>query len=132
MTAEEGEGSPQHTISGIVVHPLCVHHIVHRHHIVLLSIAARPHTPQLLHVRTDTEEQAHVHTERPDIRSSFTRDPKDGEVPVVVEFDEFAFVDCADTELPLDGGDEGGALEKGTGEGFNDLLNWASVSQCPV
>ena len=37
---------------------------------------------------------------------------------VVVEFNELALVDGPDTELTLDGGDQRGPLEEGTGQGF--------------
>jgi hypothetical protein len=63
-----------------------------------------------------------MHTQRPNVRSGFARDPKDGEVSIIVEFEEAAFVDCADSELPFDGGDEGGPLEEGSGQCLDDLL----------
>jgi hypothetical protein len=37
---------------------------------------------------------------------------------VVVEFEQLAFVDGPDTQLALDGGNEGRTLEEGTGEGL--------------
>jgi hypothetical protein len=42
-------------------------------------------------------------------------------VAVVVELDQLALVDRADTQLALDGGNKGRALEQGAGEGLESL-----------
>lgn len=57
-------------------------------------------------------------TQSPDVCSSFARYPEDGQVSVVVEFNEFARVDGSNSELTLDGGDERGSLEECSSEGF--------------
>lgn len=59
-----------------------------------------------------------MHAEGTDVGSSLARDPEDTEVALVVELDELGLVDGTDTELTLDGRDEGRALEEGSGEGF--------------
>lgn len=61
-----------------------------------------------------------MYTEGSDVRASLAADPKDAEVAVVVELNQLRFVDGSDTELTLDGGNQGGALEEGTGEELED------------
>jgi hypothetical protein len=72
-------------------------------------------------VRANTEQQTQMHAERPDIGTGLARHPEDTEVAVVVELDQLALVDRTDTELALDGRDEGRALEQGTGQGLEGL-----------
>jgi hypothetical protein len=104
------------TIPGVVVQPLSIQHVVHRHNVVRLSHRSTPDPPQLLHVPSYSQQQSEVDAERTDVRSCLARDPEDGEVALVVELDEVALVDGSDSELTLDGGDEGGSLEEGSGE----------------
>jgi hypothetical protein len=75
-------------------------------------------TTQLLHVSTDTEKETQVHAKSSDIGTSLAADPEDTKVAVIVKLDELALVDCSDTQLTLDGRDQGGALEQSTGEGL--------------
>jgi len=72
-------------------------------------------------VRTDAKQQSQVHAERPDVGAGLARHPEDAEVAVVVELNQLALVDRADTELALDGRNEGRALEKGAREGLEGL-----------
>lgn len=65
-----------------------------------------------------------MHTKRSNVRSSFARDPEDGEMTVVVEFDEVALVDGSDSQLSLDGRNEGRSLEECSRERFE------STSEC--
>jgi hypothetical protein len=67
-------------------------------------------------VPSNAEKETEMDAERPDVRSSLARDVEDGESPLVVELDESRGVDSSDSELPLDGGDEGRSLEEGSGE----------------
>lgn len=67
------------------------------------------------------EEQTQVHAEGTDIGAGLAGHPKDAEVAVVVELDQLALVDRADTQLALDGRNEGRALEESTGEGLESL-----------
>lgn len=71
-----------------------------------------------MHVTADTEQQSEVDAEGTNIRSSFTADPEDTEVTIIVEFDQLGLVDGADTELTFDGRDERRPLEQSTGEGL--------------
>lgn len=57
-------------------------------------------------------------TERSNICASFAADVEDGEVAVIVKLKELLAVDGTDAELTLDGRDERGALEEGTGQNF--------------
>lgn len=56
-----------------------------------------------------------------DISSGLARNPEHAEVAVVVEVNELALVDGADTELTLDGGNQGGSLEESAGKGLESL-----------
>lgn len=87
-------------------------------HVVVLGHGTRPDTAELLHVGTNTQKQTQVDTESTDIGTGLTAHPEDTEVAVVVELVQLALVDGTDTELTLDGGDERGTLEEGTGEGL--------------
>jgi hypothetical protein len=69
-------------------------------------------------VRTDTEQETEMDTECSDIGTSFTRDPEDTQVSLVVVFEHLGFVDRSDTQLTLDGGDQGRSLEQGTCQGL--------------
>jgi len=50
--------------------------------------------------------------------TSLAADPEDTEVAVVVELDDLALVDGTDTQLALDGRDQGRTLEESTSEGL--------------
>jgi hypothetical protein len=69
-------------------------------------------------VSSNAEQESQVHAEGTDVGSSLARDPEDSKVTLVVELDELGLVDGANTELTLDGRDEGRALEEGSGEGL--------------
>jgi hypothetical protein len=69
-------------------------------------------------VTADTEEETKVDTEGTDVGTGLARDVEDGKLALVVELEELARVDGADTELPLDSGDERRALEERTSEGL--------------
>jgi hypothetical protein len=69
-------------------------------------------------VSTNTEQQTQVNTESTDVGTSLTADPEDTEVALIVELVQLALVDGTDTELTLDGRDQGRTLEKSTSEGL--------------
>ena len=73
-----------------------------------------------------------MHAERSNVRSSFARDPEDGEMTVVVEFDEVALVDGSDSQLSLDGGNERRSLEECSGERFESPGEGLLPSQTSV
>lgn len=53
-----------------------------------------------------------------DVGTGLAGDPEDTEVAVVIELDDLGLVDGTDTELTLDGRDQGRALEQSTGQGL--------------
>lgn len=67
-------------------------------------------------MRADTKQQTQMNTQSTDVSASFAADPEYTEVTVIVEFIKLALVNCADTELTLDCGDQRRTLEKGTSE----------------
>jgi hypothetical protein len=69
-------------------------------------------------VSTNTEQQTQVNTESTDVGTSLTADPEDTEVALIVELVQLALVDGTDTELTLDGRDQGRTLEESTSEGL--------------
>lgn len=111
--AEEG------LVSTVIVLPLGIQDIVKGDH---LSVGLRHDTTansaEFLHMGADSEEQTKMDTECSDIGTGLARNPEDTEVAVIVELDELALVNGADTELALDGRDQGGALEQGACEGL--------------
>lgn len=105
-------------VAGVVHGPLSIQNIVQSNQLLGLVHGTGAHTTQLLHVGTDTEQQTQVHTQGTDISTSLAADPENTEVAVVVELDELALVDGSDTELTLDGRDQGRALEQSTSQGL--------------
>jgi hypothetical protein len=73
-------------------------------------------------VGADTKKKTQVNTESTDVGTSFTADPEDTEVALVVELITGALVNCTDTELALDGRDQGRTLEQSTSEGLKSTL----------
>ena len=59
-----------------------------------------------------------MHAKSSDVRASFTADPEDTEVTVIVELDQLALVDGSDTQLSLDGRNERRSLEQCAGQSF--------------
>lgn len=116
------EGSDDVTEVGlvavVVVEPLGVEHVVESDEVLGLVHGTGPHTAQLLHVGTNTEQKTQVDAESTDVGTSLAADPEDTELPLIVELVELALVDGTDTELALDGRDERGTLEESTGEGL--------------
>ena len=104
-------------IATVVELPLSVENVVEGDHgAVVLGHDTGADTTELLHVGADTEKETQVNAEGTDIGTGLARNPEDTEVTVVVELDELRLVDRADTELALDGRDQGRSLEESTGE----------------
>lgn len=61
-----------------------------------------------------------MHAKRSDVGTSLAADPEDTKMTVVVELDELGLVDGSNTELSLDGRDQGRSLEQGAGEQLED------------
>lgn len=80
------------------------------------------YTAKLLHVAANTQKKAKVDAERSDIGTGLARHPEDTKVSVVVELEHLAFVDASNSELSLDGGDQGRSLEQSTGQGLQGTL----------
>ena len=57
-----------------------------------------------------------MYAEGSNVCSGFTAHPEDSQMALIVEFIELAFVDSSDTELSLDGGDQGRSLEQRAGQ----------------
>lgn len=108
-------------VASVVHRPLCVEHIVQSNEVLVLVHGTRAHTSQLLHVSADTKEETKMHTKGTDVGSGLAADPEDTEVAVIVELNELALVDCSDSKLTLDSGDQGGALEESAGQGLEGL-----------
>ena len=114
-------------VPGVVVNPLGVQDVVHGAHAHVLGEGAGADTAELLHVAANAEEETEVHTEGTDVGTSLAAHPEDGEVALVVKLDDLGLVDGPDAEVPLDGGDEGGPLEEGAGEGLDGLVELGLV-----
>lgn len=105
-------------VAGVVHGPLGIEDVVEGNELLALVHGTTANTAELLHVAADTEEKTQVDAEGTDVGTSLAADPEDTEVAVIVKLNQLALVDRSDTELTLDGGDERGTLEQGTGEGL--------------
>lgn len=98
-------------------------------HVLGLVHGSTPHSSQLLHVGTDTEQQSEMDTECSDVGSGLAAHPKNAKLPLVVKLVQLALVDGSDTQLSLDGRDEWRALEEGTGEGLESTRKLSLASR---
>ena len=95
---------------------------MHRHNVIVLCQRPAPHSPQLLHMPTHTQQQTQMHTQRSNVRARLAIDGKDGEMAVVVKLDQLCFINRSDAQLPLDGRDQRRSLEEGARERFQRAL----------
>lgn len=105
-------------VPGVVHLPLGVENVVQGNEALGLVHGTASDSAKLLHVAADSEEETQVDAEGSNVGAGLAADPEDTEVTVIVELNELAFMDGSDTELALDGGDQGRTLEERTGEGF--------------
>lgn len=73
-------------------------------------------------MRANTKKKSKMNTEGTDISTSFTADPENTKVPIIVELVELALMDCPDAKLALDCRNQRWALEESTGESFEGAL----------
>lgn len=89
-----------------------------RDHPLALIHSSAPDTAQLLHVGTNTEQQSQMHTQSSDVCTSLTAHPEHAQLPFIIELVELALMDRSDTQLTLDGGNQGRSLEQGSSKGL--------------
>lgn len=82
---------------------------------------------KFLYVSVNIEEKIKVNVESMDVGVGFVRYLEDIKVVVIVEFNEFVFVDGMDMELMFDGWNKRGLLEKSISEGFEGLSEGSFV-----
>lgn len=101
----------------LVIHqPLRVKNIMQSDHVVLLIHSPAANTAEFLHVRTDSKEQTQVHAEGTNVGTRLAANPEHTEMSVVIKLQQLTLVDCSDTQLALDGGDERRTLEERAGQ----------------
>lgn len=105
-----------------------VQNVVEGEHVFLLIHDTTLDATQLLHVSTAAHNQAHVDTESPNVGSGFAGNGEDAKLAVVVELVDRDAIDGANAELPLDGRDDGRALEDGSVELLARLLKHISTT----
>merc|ERR1712013_425067 len=98
----------------VIVHPLCVHDVVHRHQIVVLVLNARAYTTQLLHVSAHAEYETEMHTQRTHIRSRLTRHPEHRKVTLLIPIEKFVLVDGTHAKFTFHCRDEWWSLKERT------------------
>ena len=103
-------------VAVVVVQPLGIEDVVQSDEVLGLVHGSTPHTAQLLHMGTDTEQKTKMHAKSTDIGSSLAADPEYTKLPLVVELVKLALVNGSDTELTLDGGNKRWSLEESSGE----------------
>lgn len=73
-----------------------------------------------------------MHAERSNVGTRFARDPEDGKMALVVEFNELGLVDCSNTELTFYGRDQGRSLEESASQCFEGTREGLFVGECVV
>lgn len=86
--------------------------VVHRDELIGFRLNSRAHSAQLLHVRADAEIQAHVNAERANVRSRLAGEPKDSEIALGVELEQFRTVHGSYAKNAFDSGNERRSLEE--------------------
>jgi hypothetical protein len=65
-----------------------------------------------------------VNAQSPNVRSGLALDPHDSQIACWIEFQKFAFVNGANAQLALDGGNEGRTLKEGARERFDGAVQF--------
>lgn len=91
---------------------------MHSNDIIILIQRSTSDPSQFLHMPTDTQQQPEMNTQSSNVRPCFARDPEDGQMALIVKFNELAFVNCSDTKLSLDSRDQRRSLEQSTSKRF--------------
>ena len=60
-----------HTITSVVVYPLGIEDVVHGDHVIVFAQRTTAHSPEFLHVPTDTKQETEMHAERTNVRAGF-------------------------------------------------------------
>nr|PNR30199.1 hypothetical protein PHYPA_026515 [Physcomitrium patens] len=105
----------------VVVHPLRVQHVVHRHQVVFLAQNPRPNPTQLLHVTSHSQQQPQVHAQRSNVRPRLARHPEHHQVPLRIILQQLALVDCPNAQLPLHRRDQRRSLKQRARQRLNCL-----------
>lgn len=116
----EGRNDPAQVrlVARIVHGPLRIEDIVQGDHLLRLVHGTAANTSQLLHVSSHTKKKTQVHAKSTNIGSSLAADPENTQVAVIVKLNELALVNGSDTQLTLDGRDQGRTLEQSTSKGL--------------
>lgn len=107
----------------LLIVPLGILDVVHSDHGLILLEGARAGTSQLLHVSTASKDVADVNTHGTHVSAGLAGNPEDTHIALLVVVKHLGLVDGADTELLLDGGDQGRSLEDGASQGHQGLLD---------
>merc|ERR1712166_1035239 len=76
--------------------------IVHCYHRCILLESTTPDSSELLHVSSASKQVTEMNTHSSNVSTSLARDPEDAHVSLLIVLDEFALVDCPDSQLLLD------------------------------
>lgn len=83
---KRGDHSSQiRLITGVVLHPLRIQHVMESDHVSLLIHSTTSNTTQLLHVSSNTKQQSKMDAEGTDVGTSLAADPEHAEVSVIIE-----------------------------------------------
>lgn len=116
-------------ITVVVVQPLGIENVVKRNEILGLIHGTTPDTTKLLHVCANTEQKTKMHAKGTDIGSGLAADPEDTQLPLIVELVKLALMDGTNTQLTLDGGNQGRSLEKSTSESLEGACKLCLTSR---
>lgn len=114
----EGEGG-KHTIKNVMAGD----------YTVVLTQGPTPYPSQFLHVSTHAKQKSQMHTQRTNVRPSLTTNPEDSQFSIVIEFEKFTLVNCADSQLAFYGADKRGTLEECASEIFDGAREGVLVGE---
>jgi hypothetical protein len=80
----------------------------------------------------DTEQEAKMYAECPDVCACLTRNPEHSEVAFFIKFQQFRFMDSANTKLPLHSRNEWRTLEESSCEGLQSTRKSSRIGKCRV
>lgn len=80
----------------------------------------------------NTEKEAEVYTECPNVSTSLTRDPEHGEVAFFIKLQKLRFMNGAYAKLPLHSRYERRTLEEGSRKSLQSTRKSGRIGECRV
>jgi len=81
-------------------------------------------------VTANTEKEAKMYAECPNVSTGLTRDPEHGEVALFIKLQKLRFMDGAYSELPFHGRDKRWSLEERSRKGLQSTGKSGRIGEC--